>query len=144
MSTFKPPQYQAAFTLIELIIVVIILGILSAYIFSRGQSSGVYKQDAALAQIIAAGQLAQQLSMNENARNFSLSIQANQIAVQVGGSNFNAGATSYPLVFDSSITLSPTGTIAFDSQGETSATTITINGSTSSVCFETSGYIHKC
>jgi len=144
MFTPKPPNSQAAFTLLELIIVIIIIAILSSYIFSRSQSSDIYKQDAAIAQIISAGQLAQQLSMHDNARNFSLLIQANQIAVQLNGNNFSVGSYTYPLQFDSSIVLSPTGSITFDNLGETSAQTISVSGISASVCFEASGYIHKC
>lgn len=141
----KPPLKQAAFTLIELIIVIIILAILASYVVSRFSSSDSFKQDAIIEQIISAGQLTQQLSMNDSSRSFSLSIQSNQINLLADASPFSAAGLEFPLVFDSSVTISPVVNISFDSWGETSATTISVQlGSTINICFESSGLIHRC
>jgi MSHA pilin protein MshC len=145
MSYIKPPKFQAAFTLLELILVVIILGIISSYTVSKFSSSGGYKQDTIIEKIISAGHLTQQLSMNDSERSFSLSIQPNQINIIVDGSSFTAAGVEFPLVFDSSVTLSPSTTITFDHFGETSFATINILlETTENICFETSGWIHQC
>ena len=141
----KPPFKQAAFTLIELIIVLIIVGILASYVATKFSSSDKFEQDSIASQIISAGQLTRQLSMNDSTRNFSLSIQSNQINLLVDGAPFSVGNTSFPIVFDSSVSLSPTTTINFDSWGTTTQTTIAIQvGTTANVCFEQSGFIHQC
>lgn len=145
MKQFKPPFIQAAFTLLELIIVVALIAILATYIAARTDSSTDYQQDSVAEQLISAGRLAQQLSMNDSARTFSLSIQANQINLLVDGSSFSSGSVSYPLNFGSNVTLSPVTTINFDNLGMTTATTITVQMTNSSqVCFEASGYIRRC
>lgn len=141
----KPPSKQAAFTLIELIIVVIILAILGSYIATRFSSSDSFKQDTIVEQIISAGQLTQQLSMNDSSRDFSLSIQSNQVNLLADDSAFSAAGLNFPLVFDSSVTISPVSSISFDSWGATSATTISVQlGTTANICFEASGLIHRC
>lgn len=140
----KPPQLQVAFTLIELIIVVILLAIISAYVFIKFSSSTGYRLDTTAESIVGAGQLAQQLSMNDSQRNFSLSIQANQIDLLEDGNSFS-GSQDYPIQFDSSITVSPVTTITFDSLGQTTATTITVSsGNSIAVCFEASGLVRRC
>ncbi len=140
----KPPQLQVAFTLIELIVVVILLAIVSAYAFTKFSSSAGYRLDSAAENIVAAGQLTQQLAMNDSQRLFSLSIQANQIDLLENGSSFS-GSQDFPIQFDSSITVSPVTNITFDSLGQTTATTITVSsGSSVSVCFEASGLIRRC
>lgn len=142
---FKPPLNQAAFTLIELIIVLIIVAILGSYVVSRFSSSNTFKQDAVVAQIISAGQLTRQLSMNDSTRNFSLSIQSNQINLLVDGAPFDGGNISFPLIFDSSVSLSPTTSINFDSWGTTTQRAIAVQvGTTANICFEQSGFIHQC
>jgi MSHA pilin protein MshC len=141
----KPPYYEAAFTLIELIIVVLLVGIMGSYAVSRFSSSDGYRLDTAAEQLISAGQLTKQLSMNDSARTFSLVVQANQINLLADGTSFNGGNLSFPLVFGSNITLSPTPTITFDSLGNTTAVTITLTGAeTRNVCFQSSGLVRPC
>ncbi len=144
-TTIKPPIHQAAFTLLELIIVIVILSIISSYTISKFSSSSGYKQDTIIEQIISAGHLTQQLSMNDSDRVFSLSIQTNQINIIVDGVSFSSSGINFPLTFDSSVTLSPLTTITFNSLGETTSTTINILLETSeNICFESSGWIHQC
>lgn len=144
-NTFKPPAKQAAFTLVELIVVVAILAILIAYIGLRPDSSRDYSRDSIAEQIVAAGRLTQQLSMNDSSRAFSLAISANQINVLADGAAFAAGGFNYPVAVDTELTLSPVTNITFDRLGQTTAATITITGNTTSqVCFEASGLIRRC
>lgn len=141
----KLSVFQAAFTLLELIIVVIILAIIGVYVQARFSSSDSYQQDTVIEQIISAGQLTQQLSMNDSSRNFSLSIQANQINLLSDGTAFSLGDVSFPINFGSKVTLSPVTSVVFDNLGATTAKTITVQlGETRQVCFESSGYIHRC
>jgi prepilin-type N-terminal cleavage/methylation domain-containing protein len=144
-ANFKPPLYQAAFTLLELIIVVAILAILTAYVATRPDSSSAYYQDTIAEQLVASGRLAQQLSMNDSARNFALVVAANQIDLTVNGASFASTSETFPIVITNTVTLSPATTITFDNLGATAATTITVQGDTAKlVCFESSGFIHRC
>ena len=142
---FKPPNRQAAFALLELIVVAVILAIISSYAFTRFSSSSSYRQDVIIEQIISAGHLTQQLSMNDSSRTFLLSIQTNQINLLADGISFSASGMNFPLVFDSKVVLSPISAISFDSLGRTTATTINVQlGNSRNVCFEASGLIHRC
>ncbi len=141
----KPPEHQAAFTLLELIIVIVILSIVSIYVLTRPDSASTYRQDAVIEQIIASATLTQQLSMNDSARTFALNIQSNQISLTEDGNPFSGGTTSYPLSFGSQVTLSPVTTVSFDTLGRTTAITVAVQtDTTKNVCFEASGYVHRC
>lgn len=132
-----------AFTLLELIVVVVVLAILAGYVTTKFSTSSTYKVDTAAEQIIAAGQLTQQLTMNDSLRAFSLSIQSDRIDLLVDAASIDLG--EFPIIFDSSITISPTTSITFDGVGQTAATSITVTSTESrSVCFEASGLIHLC
>lgn len=141
----KPPASQAAFTLLELIVVIAILAILAAIVFAKPSASTAYKQSSTLEQLISSGRLTQQLSMNDSDRTFSLQITANQINILADGSSFSAATTNYPITIPDGITLSPNVVINFDQLGSTTATTITISGEQNlQVCFEASGLIRAC
>lgn len=141
----KPPTYQAAFSLLELIVVVIILAIISGYTLSKFTSSSSYKKDAIVEQIISAARMTQQLSMNDSSRSFSLSIQNNQIDLLADGVSLSAAGLGFPIVFSSNVSLSPVSSIVFDNWGGTAGTTISVQlDTTINICFESSGYIHRC
>jgi len=147
MKYLKPPNSQAAFTLLELIIVILILAILGAYIQTRPSSSNSYKQDTVVEQIISSAQLAQQLHMNDSAYVFQLVVQSNQVDLQKDSVSFSPSTLSFPLNFGSTVTLSPTITpITFDRLGGTAINqiSVSVDGVSKAVCFEASGYIHRC
>lgn len=148
VSNYKPqklPRNQAAFSLLELIVVVIILSIVASYALTRFSDSNDYQIDTIAEQIISAGHLTQQLSMNDSSRIFSLSIETNQIDLRVDGVSFIATGTEFPLVFDDNLTLSPTSNIVFNSLGETTQLNLAIQlGNTVNICFESAGLIHRC
>lgn len=145
MKKLKPLYQQAAFTLLELLLVVVIVSILAAYIGSKFLSSRDFNQDSVIQQIIASARLAQQLSMNDSSRSFTLIIQANQIDLQANGVSMQLGNINYPLDFGSQITLSPVVNITFNSLGETTSQIINVQANTSEqICLESSGYIHEC
>ena len=141
----KPPLKQAAFTLIELIIIVVILAILGSYIITRFSSNDKFEQDSIAAQIISTGQLARQLSMGDSSRDFVFSVQSNQVSILVDGNPLTLSNISFPINFGTGATLSPTTNISFDALGTTTATTINLQTETSiNICFEASGFIHRC
>jgi prepilin-type N-terminal cleavage/methylation domain-containing protein len=147
MTNSKPPIKQAAFTLLELIIVVLILAILAAYIQSRPSSSNSYRQDTVVEEIISSARLTQQLHMNDSSYVFRLVIQTNQIDLQRDGVSFSPSNIDFPLNFGNSVTLSSTiSPINFDRLGGTTLNqvNISVDGIIRSICFETSGYIHQC
>ncbi|MET1255695.1 prepilin-type N-terminal cleavage/methylation domain-containing protein [Aliikangiella maris] len=145
MSINRPPPKLAAFTLLELIIVIVLVAIVSVYIITRSDSSSSYQLDTIVEQIISSARLSQQLSMNDNTRTFALLIQSNSINLTADGSPFAVGNISFPINFGSQVTLSPNGSISFNSLGETTATTLNVQlNQTIQICFRSSGYIERC
>ncbi|MGB0495083.1 MAG: hypothetical protein ACPGJI_01910 [Kangiellaceae bacterium] len=141
----KPSLKTGAYSLIEFIITLLILSIVAIYIQSKFSSSDPYKQNTTVAQLISTARLAQQFSMNDSARAFVLKIQANQIDLTEDGSSMSIGTLNFPIALESGVTLSPITDITFNSLGETTSVTIQVSANTAqSVCFESSGYIHKC
>ena len=144
MKKEKPFAKQTAFTLIELVITLLILGILSSYVLSKFTSTAGYKENTVVDQVISSARLAQQLSMNDSERTFSLIIQTNQIDLQVDGVSLSVGNTNYPIAIDNSVTLSPASVINFDQLGTTNFLILSVNAETTQqIVFETSGYIHQ-
>jgi prepilin-type N-terminal cleavage/methylation domain-containing protein len=147
VTRIKPLSRQAAFTLLELIIVILILAIMAAYVQTRPSSSNSYKQDTVVEQIISSARLAQQLHMNDSSYVFRLVVQANQIDLQRDGASFSPSTLNFPLNFGANVTLAATITpINFDRLGATTLNqiNITIDGISKTVCLESSGYIHRC
>ena len=145
MRRIEPPCYQAAFTLLELIIVLLLVAILSAYVSARYTGSGGFEEDALVEQIISSARLTQQLSMNDSTRNFALSIQVSQIDILADGTSLTLANQNFPIVFPSDVVLGPVGNISFSSLGATAALTLTVQATeTRQVCFESSGYVHAC
>ncbi len=138
---YKKPPSQAAFTLLELIVVIAVLGILAVYVQTKFQSDDSYQIDTATEQLINAARLTQQLAMNDSSRSFTLNVSSNQINISATPTAISL--EGIPVSFGNKISLSPAANITFDSLGKTSSTTISINSSIS-VCFEASGLIHRC
>ncbi len=141
----KPLAKQAAFTFIELIVTLLIIGIVAAYAQSKFISTSSFKENAVIAELISSARLTQQLSMNDSDRNFSLVIQSNQLDVQADGISMSVGNINYPIVVDNAVSLSPASTILFTKKGASNNLVISVTGEiTQQVCFETSGYVHLC
>lgn len=141
----QPLVKQAAFTLLELILVVLILAITAAYVQTKIQKDDSYQLDGAVEQLISAGRLCQQLAMNDSQRAFSLQISSNQIDILADGISMSSQLEGLPVLLSSEIQLSPTGAVSFNGLGESTATTINVLMSQSkNVCFESSGLIHSC
>jgi len=141
----KPPTKQAAYSLIELVITLVILSIVAIFVQSKLPSSDRFKEETFAAQIISSARLAQQLSMNDSARSFALVIQSDRIDLTSEGSSMSIGGLNFPLLANNGVTLAPVTNIEFDGLGETAGVTVTVTAATTqSICFETSGYIHRC
>ncbi len=144
MKIEKPFAKQTAFTLVELVITLLILGILSSYVLSKFTSTAGYKENTVIDQVISSARLAQQLSMNDSERTFSLIIQTNQIDLQADGISLSVGNSSYPIAIDNAVTLSPASTINFDQLGTTNYLVLNVTAETTQqIFFEASGYIHQ-
>lgn len=141
----KPPLKQAAFTLLELIVVIVILSILAVYVQARFQDDDSYQRDVAIEQLISLARLTQQLAMNDSSRAFLLNIQTNQIDVLADGVSLSGSVSGVPVSLSSKVTLAPASNISFNSLGETTTTTISVTvNTTQNVCIESSGYVHRC
>ncbi|MCW8875622.1 MAG: type II secretion system GspH family protein [Kangiellaceae bacterium] len=141
----KPPFKQAAFTLLELIVVIVVLSILAVYVQARFQDDDSYQKDVAVEQLISLARLTQQLAMNDSSRAFLLNIQTNQIDLLADGVSLAGSVSGVPVNLSSKVTLAPASNISFNSLGETTATTITVTvNTTQNVCIESSGYVRRC
>jgi len=141
----RRPLHQAAFTLLELIIVILLVAILATYIQSKFSTSDSYKQDAVVEQLINAARLTQQLAMNDADRLFVLALQTNQIDILADGSSLAGELAQLPIILPSGVSLTMTSNISFDQLGATTPLTVgVLAGTVRNVCLEASGYIHSC
>lgn len=109
------------------------------------QDDDSYQLDVAAEQLVSAARLSQQLAMNDTSRNFTLVIQSNQVDILADGASMAGALESIPINLSAGISYSPSVNLTFDGLGETVPTTITVtSNSTVSVCFESSGFIHRC
>ena len=90
-------KYQQGFTLIELITVIILLGILSAFAISRFPSSQGYSTTIIKNQLLASARLAQQTSLSRASSAVNVTLTVSEVAGQwnlnvAGGSGINYSA----------------------------------------------------
>lgn len=139
-------KYGYGFTLIELITVTILIGILSAALFSRFSSNNYSSVLSSRDDIIAALFFAQQQAMmRSSATNPILVVfAANSVSVTESGAAIKAGSDFYPLQMPSGITItSSSPSFTYDKLGRTAAGTISISGRggvSASIRVEASGY----
>jgi prepilin-type N-terminal cleavage/methylation domain len=123
------------FTLIELILVIVLLGVLAVTVAPRFFSASGYDQIAARDQLIQMLRQAQLQSMNNSAECQVVHFNNNQSWIPSDPSLCSVVATGEI-------------TAAFDIWGRpvsTSATTFTLSGESAvKVCIEAEGYIHAC
>lgn len=141
----KPPNKQWGMTLVEIVVVLVLAGILAAFVIPRFMSTGSYATRAAQDRLIAAARYAQQVAMNEGpGSTVQLVLTGNAYHIDVNGSPITlpTGGTSQtlPRVAATAITLS------YSPLGGTTPATITITGSEDArrVCIEGTGYAHGC
>lgn len=132
-------KFEKGFSLIELITVMILMGILSAMVFSRMGSTAANVVLGSRDDIIAAFSLAQQTAMMRP--DITLVITANSVSVNENGSPITGSV--YPLTMPSGVSLTP-ASFSFDKLGRTTAATITVTGASASaqIAVETSGYAY--
>ncbi len=140
MELLKKP---AGFSLLELVAVIVLLGILSSFLLPRLRTS-----DAALLTqrdlIITTLNRAQQIAMaRDSASNpITVVIASESIDIRENGVSISQPGFEYPLIMPAGITITAgTGVLNYDKLGQTSATTIALNGN-NSILVEESGYAH--
>lgn len=147
---------QHGFTLIELVVILVIAGILTAYILPRLATRSSFDERVFRDEIISTARYAQQLAMMRG-RGYTIRFRMLNASRQYGidqqqGANpavwlNSADAKNYPLAYPNAISTSPaTINVSFNALGSESnntATTININGVASNiVCIDASGYAH--
>ena len=94
---------QQGFTLIELITVIILLGILSAFAVSRFSSSQSYSTVVIKNQIIASARLAQQTAMSRSSVNSASSVGQTQLQITGDTNNWFLNITSGPINYNAQV-----------------------------------------
>ena len=122
---------SAGFTLLELIVTILIVGILSATAFSRFANEDTFVVRIEQENLISTLNLAQQLAMTGRAIAFSIDAGNKRYSLTVDGSDYAVAGVSYPQDFQdeiSSIAASTALPLAYtNSLGQTTETTFTIN-----------------
>lgn len=138
---------MAAFSLLELIIVMILLGVLAVAVIPRLPRSSDVAARAARDEVLAALRYGQQLAMADASRTIkfissgnSYSLTADDVALLLP-----EGGGSYPRALPSEVSINPVTTLVYDALGETTATTFTLTaGESWQACVESTGYAHAC
>ncbi len=147
----------SGFTLIELVVLMLIAGILSAYILPRLGQRSTFDERLFKDEIINVARYAQQLAMMRG-RNSTVRFHLDNTAKNYGiDGRLGAGSFSwishpnteiFPLAFPSSINVAPANIIiSYDALGNIvggAAQLITITGvGNSTICIDASGFAHQ-
>ena len=149
---------QRGFTLVELIMTMVIVGILAAVVAPRFFDANVFKSRGFADQVQATLRYAQKAAIAQH-RNVCVAMTANDITLTIANAipSLATSPCNTPLVLpgqatnsistpSTSITLSPaTASFVFDALGKPSfANTITISGATNNIVVEAeTGYVHS-
>jgi len=147
----KPPIYKTSgFTLVELIVVILIVGILSVSIAPRFFGVTAYENRKVTDELLSALRYSQQMAMNRGG-NIELVLTTNNFTVQLsGGGNLRSpdGLTPYTKEFPNNINPNP-DTVRFNALGQpitlagvllTVDTTLTINATNTITIRANTGY----
>ena len=133
---------QQGFTLVELIVVILIVGILSVSIAPRFFAVASYQDRRAVDELLTALRHAQQMAMNRGG-NIQLVLTANNFTVQLsGGGALRSpdGVMPYFKSFPDNVVVNPTPTITYNRLGRPdSGHIITVGSQTITIEAET-GY----
>ncbi len=144
----KPSACQAAFALLELIVVLLIIAILAAVVIPKFLSDDDYSSRSVAAELIVHLQYAQQLAMNHTGKQVTVNIGSNSISIQQDGSPIRSlQGELYPYTFPHNVTISPITSLTFTSEGTLAGSGVTLMFTPlmgSNICIETSGYAWLC
>lgn len=110
---------KSGFTLVELVVVILLIGVLSISIAPRFFGVAAYENRKATDELLSAIRYSQQMAMNRGG-NIELVLTANDFTVQLsGGGNLRSpdGIIPYRKNFPDNITLTP-DTLRFNSMGQ--------------------------
>jgi MSHA pilin protein MshC len=139
---------QSAFTLIELIAIVLIISVIAAVASPRFSSGDATKVQTSRDDVLAALFFAQQVAMaRANTTNpVRFIFSSGQISVEENGTPLRNGSITYPLNINSGVSISGSvsSPYSFDKLGRTAASTLTLSsGSNSAQIFlSASGYAY--
>ncbi|MGS2723584.1 prepilin-type N-terminal cleavage/methylation domain-containing protein [Porticoccus sp. GXU_MW_L64] len=132
------------FTLTELVVIIIILGIVAVVASSRFSNVGAQQVLTTRDNIVAGLFYAQQVAIARgNSSTIAFVATGNNVTVQENGTTLDAA--NYPLTLPSGITLAPNATLVFDKLGRTTATIFTLSdgsGSGATITVEATGYAY--
>ena len=136
---------QNGFTLVELIVVILLIGILSVSIAPRFFTVGSYEDRRAVDELLVALRHAQQMAMNRGG-NLRFTLNSNSFTIDLtDGTALRSpdGVTPYTKQFPGNLTASPTGSIIYDGLGKPN-TGYTINIGSKQIKIEAeTGYAHQ-
>lgn len=132
-------------TVVELVVVLVLTGILAAFVIPRFVGTGTYSTRAAQDRLIATARYAQQLAMNKG--------PGNTVQLVLSSPHFRIDVNGTPVVLPmgsiqgtlSGVTTNDL-TVTYTPLGGTSPATITVMGTEGSrrICIEATGYAHAC
>ncbi len=134
------------FTLVELIVTLVLVGIVAAYAAPRFFDRSGYVEKTTADQMVSILRLAQRMAMADQRRIITFSVTSNRYALLSNGLPLSApGVGHFPIDVDPSIELSPATSVAFDQFGATTPVQITVRGgAVERICVESTGYAHAC
>lgn len=149
-----PAFRYTGFTLVELVVVIILIGILALYAGSRyiGVSSfsayAAQQQAIAIIRQIQLGRMYSNLSDPSGLTNYQLHISSNCLGSVQSCAASDGSSNSNRLVVEDNLRFSPSATINFDLLGNPDSGALTINITSDServgVCINPQGYIYGC
>ena len=146
LTCIKPRILNRGFTLVELIVVILLIGILSISIAPRFFSVTSYQDRKASDELLSALRYTQQMAMARGG-NIQLNLQNNNFTIEISGSGTDLRSPDgapYPRFFDGVTTTTP-GIYVFDGLGRRVPNTeidITIGNKTIRIEQDT-GYAHQ-